>query len=45
MFFEQGQTVELEAQSTNSSFVTGLMTMRFVSPFCPAPTLVCAATG
>jgi len=43
MFFEAGQTVELEAQSTNSSFVTGYMSMRFIAPFCPAPQQICAA--
>ena len=42
MFMEAGQTVELEAQSTNSSFVTGYMSVRFISPFCPAPQQICA---
>lgn len=42
MFLEQGGSVGLEAGSTNASFVTGSMSMRFVSPFCPAPTQVCA---
>jgi hypothetical protein len=45
MFLEAGAAVGLEAATTSPSFVTGIMSMRYISPFCPAPTLVCAATG
>lgn len=42
MLLDQGGTVGLEAATTSTTFVTGIMSMRFISPFCPAPTLVCA---
>ncbi len=45
MFLEAGAAVGLEAATTSPSFVTGVMSMRFISPFCPAPTQVCAAVS
>ena len=45
MFLEAGAAVGLQAATTNGSFVTGIMSMRYISPFCPAPTQVCAAVG
>jgi hypothetical protein len=45
MLLEAGTAVGLEAATTSPSFVTGMMSMRYISPFCPAPTQVCAATG
>jgi len=45
MFLDAGMAVGLEAATTSPSFVTGIMSMRYISPFCPAPTQVCAATG
>jgi hypothetical protein len=44
VLLEQGATIGLEAASTNSSFVTGMMTMRFISPFCAPAVQVCAVT-
>ena len=45
MFLEQGAAVGLEGATTSPSFVTGIMSMTYISPFCAAPTQVCAAVG
>jgi hypothetical protein len=45
VFLEQGGTIGLQAATTNASFVTGLMSVSFISPFCPAPMQICAAVS
>lgn len=45
MLLEAGQTVGLQAATTNSSFVTGYLSAHFISAFCPPPQQACADVG
>jgi hypothetical protein len=45
MFLEAGAAVGLQAATTSPSFVTGIMSMRYISPYCAPGETVCAALG